>query len=956
MCAFRTNMSDISDEEIDSEGFVSGYSDDDFGLGSGIGEEGVLLSDLLSANAKESGTSTTPSEQVARQEITSRAKLLRKGNTRTLREDDGALEPLLHSDSDDGSGSDDDDALQQVVLAATGRDLRQRQVRQAALNVEQGIGEEDPLAAPLASGRSGRETMDKLLSALEGSGSRNLGALKKRVGSQDKDGKKALDAPLPEVVAGRIERAAAYKKTTAEVSEKWADVVKTNRRAKNLKFPLGEPARAVHQNTANVVAGFKPENDFENEIEKLLREGGVVSEKDVMTLEEKELTSTVSKEELIARRRELAKMRSLMFEYERKMKRISKIKSKKFRRIMKNEKMRLKEEQGEMSGSDLEDMATGRMAAEKRRAEERMTLRHKNTSKWVKRQLSRGETKRNPETRAAIEEQLRMHEELKRRQEGVMDLSDSERGESDGEISALGSDVEALDNELGKMKSEMQNDAGKKRKGGKTGLMNMKFMQAAAERERKDALELLKDMGSDEEEGLDEYGSDNDVGSAGVAKRAQSTGPVGRQSFSGSTETPKQAEEHEAEKDGIIDDSDEEGEALDRRIREEYDNEAAVLGEGSAVRGVPISSLENVVREGNDTPAGFVTTLEGRLSAKAGEISDLNVKSGPEEVEAVNTLCDEKTLSTKASREPNEVNGRPAAHRSVINGGGSSKPSGTKKRVRFDDQCSGFDGEKSKKNPSKQPKIITAKHNKPVVAAIGDSIPKSTVDGDKLIAAGAPEQSRKRKAGRQESVAEAKDRARMELVARAFAGLGGADEAEFAASKSAEVEQDINAETSANATKVLPGWGSWDGAGARKKRRKSAFAEAAQKKLEEAKANAVKKRADRHNKELHLSVKRSKSAAALTLAAVPFPFRSREEWEREVSVPIVREVVAGRAFRSSIQERVTVKKGAVIEPVREGMVPGVSKTRAKAKGKQGVIERRKHTAKAREDKRRALLS
>ncbi len=820
-------MSDISDEELDSEGIASGFSDDDFGLGSDAGEEGILLSDLLDANSKCAPPSA-PSEQVEKQEVTSRAKILRKSDKNAANLDDDAFDPLLHSDSEDDSDDENDVGLQQVVLAATGRDLRQREVRQAALDVEQGVGEEDPLAAPVGTMRSGRETMDRLLSALEGAGSRNLGALKKRVARLDKDGKKALDAPLPEVVAGRIERAVAYKKTTTELSEKWSEVVKTNRRAKNLKFPIGEPTRALHQNTANVVAGFKPENDFENEIEKLLQQGGVMSEKDVVSLENKDLKSSVSKEELVARRRELAKMRSLMFEYERKMKRISKIKSKKFRRIMKNEKLKLKEEQGDMSGSDLEDIAANRMAAEKRRAEERMTLRHKNTSKWVKRQLSRGETKRNPETRAAIEEQLRMHEELRRRQEGVMELSDSEKGESDREMSELGSDVEALDNELGNMKKEIENGPGKKQGRGKTGLMNMKFMQAAAERERKDALKLLNEMGSDEEEGLDEYGSDKDVAGSNAEKRSRGSGLVGRQTFSGAAEPSKTKEKPDLENDEALDDSDEEGEALDKRIREEYDNEATTLGEGSAVRGVSINTLESAVREGNDAPAGFVTTLEGRLSASNDETSAIKMTSGPEEISAVDATPEGKPLSENQSRKITRPKQEAGENEPTGNVKDDSKPSASKKRVRFDDQGLNS-GAKPKKKLPKDSKIITATHNELAAPEIVAPVSNSDLNGSKSTSAVTSEKaSRKRKFRGQESAAEAKDRARMELVARALQELVGADEAEFEASKKAEIEKDIDAETTAHATKALPGWGSWDGAGVRKKRRKSAFAEAAQ--------------------------------------------------------------------------------------------------------------------------------
>lgn len=175
----------------------------------------------------------------------------------------------------------------------------------------------------------------------------------------------------------------------------------------------------------------------------MLAEGGMQGEKDVARREEDDLKAVeVSKEEVLERRRELARMRSLAFEYERKMRRIKKIKSKRFRKIMKAEKAKIQDELGQGDG---ENALEERIKAERRRAEERMTLRHKNTSKWVKRQLKRGEDKRNPNTRAAIEEQLRTHEQLRRRQEAVVELAGSEKGDSDLELDDVGSDVEALD-------------------------------------------------------------------------------------------------------------------------------------------------------------------------------------------------------------------------------------------------------------------------------------------------------------------------------------------------------------------------------------------------------------------------------------------------------------------------------------------------------------------------------
>lgn len=53
------------------------------------------------------------------------------------------------------------------------------------------------------------------------------------------------------------------------------------------------------------------------------------------------------------------------------------------------------------------------LKAEQVRAQERMSLRHKNQSKWVKRMLQRGSS--DEETRQAIAEQLQLGNELRQK-------------------------------------------------------------------------------------------------------------------------------------------------------------------------------------------------------------------------------------------------------------------------------------------------------------------------------------------------------------------------------------------------------------------------------------------------------------------------------------------------------------------------------------------------------------
>ena len=73
-------------------------------------------------------------------------------------------------------------------------------------------------------------------------------------------------------------------------------------------------------------------------------------------------------------------MRALLFYAEIKEKRASKIKSKKYHRIKKKEKERLRKDGADDAEVDEEE----RMDVERKRAEERMSLRHRNGNKAVK--------------------------------------------------------------------------------------------------------------------------------------------------------------------------------------------------------------------------------------------------------------------------------------------------------------------------------------------------------------------------------------------------------------------------------------------------------------------------------------------------------------------------------------------------------------------------------------------
>ncbi|CAN0235087.1 unnamed protein product, partial [Discosporangium mesarthrocarpum] len=210
----------------------------------------------------------------------------------------------------------------------------------------------------------------------------------------------------------RAERQAAYSTTRSDMG-KYVAPVQACRKAETLDFSKKE---RMNVTLSSMVSSASAATDLEKRVSLLLKAGGMteteVAEKELEELKAKAFTS----EEVQDRQQELARMRALMFYQERKQHHMNKIKSKVYRKIRKRQRDR----QGPLDASDLQTLReadleeTQRLEEEqaRKRVEERMTLRHKNTSKWVKKTLrARGGASAND--RRAITEQLQLGQELR---------------------------------------------------------------------------------------------------------------------------------------------------------------------------------------------------------------------------------------------------------------------------------------------------------------------------------------------------------------------------------------------------------------------------------------------------------------------------------------------------------------------------------------------------------------
>ncbi len=290
-------------------------------------------------------------------------------------------------DGDDDEDEDgiDDASYERMANAALGRQpKRAARGDRAVLPDRTEFGDEDEYNVQSQSSVTAADLLGSL------SASAQTEKLKQRVG---KAGEDALSQPMPAPAQQRVERSVAYEATSKEVTD-WQPTVKRNREADQLRFSRD----TKHAGRRNVTTGsmqqnFSASSELETEIEAILKETGL-EEDEVRKREERELKqSVVTKEEVIARQIELRQMRTLMFHQEMKAKRLKRIKSRSHRRLRKKDKEKEQEltaqETAELGGEAGEE---ARMKEERRRAQERMTQRHKNNSKWIKRQLALGKT------------------------------------------------------------------------------------------------------------------------------------------------------------------------------------------------------------------------------------------------------------------------------------------------------------------------------------------------------------------------------------------------------------------------------------------------------------------------------------------------------------------------------------------------------------------------------------
>ncbi|XP_033161430.1 U3 small nucleolar RNA-associated protein 14 homolog A [Drosophila mauritiana] len=231
--------------------------------------------------------------------------------------------------------------------------------------------------------------------------------------------KKVLEKPLEKPAADRIKRTIGYEGVTKKLG-RWDAVVAEQRSAETQIFPL--PSETVYVNTSanarplntRVKSNLAQELEANNRKLRELRKaeiGDTTDEKELAKQERLLLQKKLTRDELFARRKELAYLKMRESQKSAKARMQNKIKSKKFHKLQKRQKMLEQMKEFELLQKTNPEAALEKLnALEKSRVQERASLRHKNTGTWAKNLQIRA--KYDKDVRKDLAEQLAVSREL----------------------------------------------------------------------------------------------------------------------------------------------------------------------------------------------------------------------------------------------------------------------------------------------------------------------------------------------------------------------------------------------------------------------------------------------------------------------------------------------------------------------------------------------------------------
>ncbi|KAF2025757.1 Utp14-domain-containing protein [Setomelanomma holmii] len=666
-----------------------------------------------------------------------------------------------------------------------------------------------------------------------------------------------LDAPLPKRQQDKLDRAAANARAN-ETLERWTDTIKRNRRAEHLMFPLQNKSggEAVGENRLQPTTTSAPANDLESTILSILQQSGLSNGKE--------------DEEQIQKREEL-EMNKLPIEV-----------------VMRNRaKLRLEREL-----LFREEIRAKRIKKIKSKAYRRVHRKERE-------KLMEKERIQLKDDGVDISEEEREYND-RRRAEERMGAKHRESKWAKG-IKATGRaawDQDALD---GVTEMARRNEELRRRVEGK------------AVRDEDDDASDVPSEGDESEDDSDVENANDAALQRSLGKLKQNpfstdTSKIGQMAFMQRAEAAKRKQNdqdiermrrelagEDSQSDGEVDNSTKAGRRMygpgkdlilpsiptNRSEFEEQpasDEEDAKTGEGNASNTNGLSN--GAWKAANSSTTG---TTDGARKNQRKEATSAQVFR--EEVEAPNPFL------TKAKKE--------------------KKPSSAAVKEVSNTVSSGKVQSKSGAKPQSKSKAVASPQETTVDPFLQQRITTADDDGWATVIGNQDDDEDDDQEAREDEGIDLdvvlRNRA---LTSKAFAGDNVA--AEFESEKRATIAD----EESTEITTELPGWGAWTGDGmtpAQKKRNQGL------KTMTKKEGIDADKRKDKKLDRVIINEKRSKPTVKYMASQLPFPFETREQYERSLRVPKGKEWTTKRTFQDATRPRVVVKQG-VIAPLRKPLV------------------------------------
>jgi len=721
----------------------------------------------------------------------------------------------------------------------------------------------------------GAISMDDLLNPL--SDTRGFKSTEKMVRDTSVDGATTTLAPVSAVATERAARVVQYAVSRDEAG-RYQPSVTVNRESETLDLRVkGQDGSGGRGNAVATVSAwaekFAPENEFESRMAIALEgqaqkqkqnkqqkkrdydhgnssSGSSSSEKEEDDLGRNRLTL----EEYRKRHAELAKMRSLLFQEERKRHQLNKIKSKTYRKIRKKQRLRRQKFESDDEDGDGGEKSKRKEVAEIERAKERMTLQHKNTSRWAKRVLRRG-SKNHSETLRSLSEQVARGDELRRKIAGE-NSDGTSFSDNDEDGKNYREEILALQGDGKLMKEEYQGKGAE--------LFKLEFMRKGAEREREraktEAAETLKELEAAEKEvatssSEDEEGAENGENDVVILKKEKKDTVMNKKEVnsllaSGEGETDKSKKK-----------------AGNRKLLVVGALEFAGKGRNTTVLSSRAVSMASSGVGGEKNGSETTSCLSSSSQFKGMHAVEKEKKT------SISLVSSALATDTGAANNP-----------WLENGGVSSK-----KKIR---------------NNSPGAKAVNIRHTTEIL------IPEKAA-GEDIISTSPNGVIKDRKSNTDTKTQKVTELSQEELMQQAFSGPSKLEvEEEF------QKEKDIESMSKSHlgvdgSPSAAPGWGSWAGEGVPPPRRHYHPTTPPPPSFTNKRQSCVSS-----IKNVIISERRQKHLAKHQVPSVPFPFTSAQQYEKtKMAGPIGKEWNVTNAVRDMTRPEILVRAGKIIKPM-----------------------------------------